>query len=268
AVYRYRHRKRLGMIRVAAQNPQMAELPLPEAESDTEEEYRRLVMALRADLTRRREEYESALREMRDDYTLWAHQIKTPIAALRLQLGEERQEEMIELQRIEDYVEMALTVQRLNGGDLMPQECDLDAVIKKSVRKHARMFIRKRLYLRYEPSGARAVTDEKWLAFILEQVLVNAIKYTEIGGITIAWKEDTLTVADTGIGIAAEDLPRVFERGYTGMNGRIDGRATGMGLYLCRRAARMLGHGLKIESEAGKGTRVSICFARPKLAVD
>ena len=265
----HHRRKRVRMIRTAARMPDMAELPLPVPESDAEEGYQQMISALREEQVRQREHYESTLRDMRDDYTLWAHQIKTPIAALRLQLGEDRQEELIELQRVEDYVEMALTVQRLSGGsDLTPRECDLDAAIRKTVRKYARLFIRKPLYHRYQPVTARAETDEKWLVFILGQVLINALKYTQNGGITITWADETLTVSDTGRGIAAEDLPRIFERGYTGMNGRADSGATGMGLYLSKRAADMLGHSLWVESAPGQGTRVRISFSRKALAMD
>ena len=269
AAYGYHQQKRVHMIGTAARMPDVAELPLPEPENDAEAGYQQLINALRTEYMNQKEDYESTLRDMRDDYTLWAHQIKTPIAALRLQLGEDRQEELIELQRIEDYVEMALTVQRLNGGsDLAPRECDLDAIIKKSARKYARLFIRKHLYLHYTPVNAQVVTDEKWLGFLLEQVLINALKYTEKGGITITWANDTLAVSDTGMGIAPEDLPRIFERGYTGMNGRLDSRATGMGLYLSKRAADMLGHSLCVEAALGQGTRVFIGFVRQELAVD
>ncbi len=104
------------------------------------------------------------------------------------------------------------------------------------------------------------VSDRKWLQFILEQIISNAVKYTSRGGVRITRDGDTLTVSDTGIGIRKEDLPRIFDRGYTGYNGRIDNRATGLGLYLCRRAASALLIELSVTSTVGVGTNVFIRF--------
>ena len=112
----------------------------------------------------------------------------------------------------------------------------------------------------------KVVTDEKWLSFVIEQLLSNALKYTASGGITISLEQPaTLCIRDTGIGIAAEDLPRVFEKGYTGYNGRSDKRASGIGLYLCRRICYNLGHAISIESEAGCGTVVKLDLAQKSL---
>ncbi len=115
--------------------------------------------------------------------------------------------------------------------------------------------------LSYEPTKIRVLTDEKWLLFILEQILSNAIKYTKRGSVAVYMddrEEKTLVIADTGIGIVAEDVPRVFEKGFTGYNGRYDKRSTGIGLYLCRRVLNRLSHTIRIESEPGQGTRVYI----------
>ena len=129
--------------------------------------------------------------------------------------------------------------------------------------------IRKKLRLVYEPVGRSALTDEKWLSFVLEQVLSNAIKYTSEGGVTIRLDEPlTLVVEDTGIGVAPEDLPRIFERGYTGLNGRADKSATGIGLYLCRAVMRKLGHEIAAESEPGRGTRIRLMLEAAKLEVE
>lgn len=105
----------------------------------------------------------------------------------------------------------------------------------------------------------RVLTDEKWLVFVLEQILSNALKYTKSGSIHIYLSPDapkTLVIEDTGIGIAPEDLPRIFEKGYTGCNGRADKRSTGIGLYLCRQIMEKLSHTIRIESEMGVGTKV------------
>ncbi len=264
------HRRR-NQLRLCRDNVNTGDLTLPAPRSRIEAEYQALARELTAENRRLREKNERTLREMRDDYTLWAHQIKTPIAALRLLLGEREdaaaREETLELMRIEEYVEMALSVQRLSGdsSDLCPKEYDLDAIVRKTVCKYSRLFICKRLNLHYEQLNVRVITDEKWLGFILEQVLMNALKYTEQGGIDITMEGDELIISDTGVGIAPEELPRVFERGYTGYNGREGEHATGMGLYLCRKAAKLLGHAIRIESVQGVGTRVRIGFQRERL---
>lgn len=173
-----------------------------------------------------------------------------------------------ELQRIEQYVEMVMCYLRLNtdSTDYVFRECSLDAVICQAVRRYASAFIRKKLQLCYEPTAARVVTDEKWLQFVLEQLLSNALKYTKEGAITITLEEPkTLCIQDTGIGIAPEDLPRICEKGYTGGNGRADKQASGIGLYLCSRICRNLGHRLTITSEPGVGTRVQLDLQQERL---
>ena len=119
----------------------------------------------------------------------------------------------------------------------LPANVELDDLIHQAVRKYAPLFIRRKIALQYEDVHCQILTDEKWLEFVLEQVLSNALKYTRKGKIKIYMDPQspkTLVIEDTGIGIAPEDLPRVFERGYTGYNGRTDKRSTGIGLYLCR----------------------------------
>ena len=166
-----------------------------------------------------------------------------------------------ELGRIERYVEMALVYLRLDSesSDYVIREFELDPFIRRSVKKFAGEFISKRLSLELEPSGASVVSDEKWLAFVVEQVLSNSLKYTREGSVRIYLAEPkTLCIRDTGIGIAPEDLPRIFDKGYTGLNGRADLRASGLGLYLCRRVCRKLGHGISAVSDPGKGTEIRI----------
>ena len=124
---------------------------------------------------------------------------------------------------------------------------------------YAKQFIRRRIRLDYKETGLTVLTDEKWLSFAIEQLLANALKYTREGGeIRIYAEGAALCIEDTGIGIAAEDLPRVFEKGYTGCNGRTDKKSTGIGLYLCRKILDKLGHGISIESEIGAGTKVKV----------
>lgn len=200
-------------------------------------------------------------------YTLWTHQIKTPIAAMRLILQEQDTQTSRDLQaelfKTEQYVEMALSYVRLGSDstDYVFRKYSLDSLVRQAVRKYASLFIQKKIKLHLEPLDIQAVTDEKWLTFALGQVLSNALKYTAKGSISIYGQSDkTLVIADTGIGIAPEDLPRIWEKGFTGCNGRKDQRATGIGLYLCKRILENLSHSIRVESRPGEGTKVYIGF--------
>lgn len=220
--------------------------------------------------------------EMSDYYTMWAHQIKTPIASLHLILQKEDNENArrmkMELLRIEQYVQMVLCYLRLDSDstDYQYKEYSLDDIIRPAIKKLAPQFIAKKLSLDYETIPDKILTDEKWLGFVVEQVLTNAVKYTKEGGVKIFYTgsadaqavDSALIIEDTGIGILPEDLPRIFEKGYTGCNGRMDRRASGIGLYLCRRICGKLGYRINAESEAGKGTRIIIKLGRESFDVD
>lgn len=218
---------------------------------------------------------EQKYRGMMDYYTIWVHQIKTPIAAMRLQLQgeafEQNQELLEELQRIEQYVEMVLTYLRLDAGatDYVLKDYDLDRIIKQAVRKYASQFIRKKIAIEYEPFFCKVLTDEKWLLFVMEQVISNALKYTRTGKVSITLERPKiLCIRDTGIGIAPEDLPRIFDKGFTGYNGRNDKKASGIGLYLCRRICNNLGHRISVDSRVDGGTVVRIYLDRQPLEVE
>ena len=204
-------------------------------------------------------------------YTTWVHQIKTPIASMRLRLQAEDSQLARalteDLFRIEQYVDMVLTYLRLGSDstDYVFKECELDGVIKGCLRKFAGQFIGKSLSLTYEGTEQRIVTDEKWLAFVLEQILSNALKYTAKGGITIEVSENqTLSIRDTGFGITPEDLPRIFEKGYTGFRGREDKRASGIGLFLCKKICDNLGVKIWAESKLGEGTALFLDLSQKK----
>ena len=197
--------------------------------------------------------------DMIDYYTAWVHQIKTPIAVMRLKLSEDTPEHhalRVELTRIEQYAEMALQYIRIGSGtnDLVIRECKLDDLIKASVRKLAPQFVEKKLKLTYDPIQEIVITDEKWFSCIMDQLLSNAVKYTNQGGITIELENGFLKVSDTGMGIASEDLPRIFEKGYTGINGRMSQHSSGLGLYLAKKASDLLTITLKAESKVGEGS--------------
>lgn len=280
--YGRRHRELFALqqsITVSLEN-------LPEPGEILEEDYQQLLGLLAEEKMRIWNTAVSEKRDLMEYYTMWVHQIKTPIAALKLLIEEEadipgeeeplgedreslqqqrekrRDEELQQLFAIEQYVNMALSYMRLGSEttDFVLRQTDLDEVIRMAVRRYARHFISKKIVLHYEETGARVLTDEKWLGFVIEQLLSNALKYTHEGSITIGMEEGRLTITDTEIGIRAEDLPRVCEKGYTGYNGHANQKSTGIGLYLCSTILKKLGHSFTITSQEGTGTRVMIGF--------
>ena len=260
-IFKYR-RKHIELERLHPGETPCAEY-LPRADSLTERDYQALVFREEEANRARKEAWDSARNDMNDYYAVWVHQIKAPIAVMHVMLQQEDTQENRELSaelfRIEQYAEMALYYIRLGEGasDLVIQEYELDNIVRKAVRKYAGQFIRRKIRLVYNGTDERVVTDEKWLSFIIEQLLSNAVKYTPEGGTVTISVDDRkqLSVTDTGIGISQEDLPRIFEKGYTGYNGRLDKKSTGIGLYLCKTAADKLGHRLRAQSEPGKGSR-------------
>lgn len=248
---------------------------LPQSDSIEETDYQEIVRLICEEHNKFRTDTDRKYSEMIDYYTVWAHQIKTPIASMRLHLQNEdtplSRTLSADLLRIEQYVEMVLTFLRLDSSstDYVIKEYDLDAVIRQAVKKFAGDFISRKLHLVYEPLNTTVLTDEKWLLFVIEQVLSNALKYTPSGSIEITLKPDKkLCIRDTGIGIAPEDLPRIFENGFTGYNGRADKKASGIGLYLCRRICTNLGHTITAESKVDEGTVITIDLSCTKLEVE
>lgn len=267
------------------------EVVLPEGKDAYEELYQEMIEDL--DLQRREEaaSYARNQSEMREYYAMWVHQIKTPIAAMRLlqQVQRNRLEEgdvitsgaeetdslqvQAELEKelfdIEQYVNMALQYQRVNtpGNDYVLEKLRLDDIVREVIHKYAGLMVRAHIPLQYEGTDVMVTTDAKWVAFALEQILSNAIKYSRAGQqivIETVPEEDVdyLKIADHGIGIRAEDLSRVFEKGYTGYNGHADKKSTGIGLYLCRLVLTKLGHTIRMESVQGEGTTVWIGFQK------
>ena len=307
----FRYSSKVKALSNALKRPVEEQAQLPEATDDVEMLYHRLLE--NQSIARSESESSAAIRQsqMRDYYSMWVHQIKTPISAMKLLLEAEREElgQLIcddeqsqchigdmtggnigaaglnaalkqqavltelsdnmdsfedELFRIEEYVSMALQYQRVSSteNDFVLEKVSVDGVIRDTIKKYAKIMIRRHIGINYSGTGQVVYTDGKWLAFMLEQILSNAIKYTPHGVVTIETAEEKdrffITIKDTGIGIKAEDLPRVFEKGYTGYNGHADKKATGIGLYLCRQMADKLGHTIRMESEIGKGTKVWI----------
>lgn len=249
---------------------------LPEAASYQESLYQEMVCEAEEERRRLISELDEKNRDMADYYAMWSHQIKTPIAAMRLLLQEEKQP-LEELFKIEQYTEMVLHYARLEGpsSDFLIKEQDVCEIIKQALKKYSILFIGSGLSFAMEPFSCRAVSDEKWLSFVVEQVLSNALKYTPCGSIRIYGldkerkkteeRADFVVIEDEGIGIRKEDLPRIFERGFTGSNGRMDKRSTGIGLYLCKQVFDKLSHTIEAESEEGKGTRIILGFVQKEI---
>lgn len=240
-----------------------------------EKDYQEIIRKLKEEEAYSRQKTTSDYNNMVEYYTVWAHQIKTPIASMRLQIQSEDTESarklIGDLNRIEAYVEMVLTFLRLDSDstDYLIKEYDLDEIIRPAIRKFSREFILKKLKLEYEPIEFKTITDSKWLSFIIEQVISNAVKYTSEGYVRIYMSEPgILCIEDTGVGISEEDLPRIFENGYTGFNGREDKRASGIGLYLCKRISDNLGHKIYAESKVGEGTKIFLDMRAKKLEVE
>ncbi len=270
----YRKHKRLVEITSYAD---MTLENLPESANLLEQDYQQVIRQVFLAKGRMESELSIKYRNMMEYYTMWAHQIKTPIAAMRLLLQSEacpQQEELLEqLFRTEQYVEMVLQYMRTESGgkDLMIRQYSLERIVRQAVRKYAKSFIRKKIALDFSNLDGTVVTDEKWLTFVIEQILSNALKYTKKGRISIYMAPEgsrTLVIEDTGIGIAPEDLPRIFENGFTGYNGRSDKKSTGIGLYLCKNVMGRLSHTISIESELGKGTRVRLGLEHVPIEVE
>lgn len=238
---------------------------LPSPYGLIEKDYTALIKLIHDDKLSLLSAKDKSMSDMIEYYTLWAHQIKTPIAAMRLLIQSDSNKDNAELkdqlQKIEQYVEMVLSYLRLDSDttDFVLKKYDIFDIVKQSVRKYAHLFIKKKINLNMEETSLTALTDEKWLSFVIDQILSNSLKYTKEGFISIYFEnENTLVIKDTGIGISEEDLPRVFEKGFTGYNGRYDKKSTGIGLYLCKRILLKLGHTISINSRITEGTEVRI----------
>ena len=276
----WRYQARIKTIGEAFRNMPYELGSLPAPLDIPEEKYQEEVRMLGERLVLQENDSRRSRQEMLDFYSLWAHQIKTPLAAMNLLLQSEEaredkdakifQEMRMELFKTGQYVDMVLSYLRAEdmSSDLLLKEYSLDEIVRQAVRKYSAMFILKKIRLEYEPCKEMVLTDEKWLLFVLEQLLSNALKYTEKGFIRIRMEQGSpavVLIEDSGIGIQAEDLPRVFEKGFTGYNGRQDKKSTGIGLYLCRMICEKLNHTVTITSNPGKGTAVRLDLTRKEM---
>ena len=237
---------------------------LPQASDLLEKDYQELLRILYANKIELISQADRKQTEMTEYLTMWAHQIKTPIAAMQLLLQAQRDTELTtELFKTEQYVDMIMQYFRMDyiNQDLSLQYYDLSDIIKQVLRKYSKLFILKKISLNFKEPNCKVLTDEKWLTFVIEQILSNALKYTQEGSISIYMEQgadSVLVIEDTGIGIQEEDLPRIMEKGFTGFNGRMDKKSTGIGLYLCHSILKKLSHTIEITSKVGTGTKVKI----------
>ena len=243
---------------------------LPEPINALEADYVRCLQELGSAYDTIKKQLDTARNDSLEYYTLWVHQIKTPIAGLSLVLqnmdGDTAGVIKQELFKIEQYADLALRYVKLTdiSSDLVIERCFLEDIVSASVKKYAILFVYQKLSLDMVPTDRKVMSDKRWLGFILEQILSNAIKYTYAGGVKIYLQNDKLVIEDTGIGIRAEDLPRIFMKGYTGCNGRLDNRASGIGLYLAKKAADALGITITVDSKVGMGTKVTLAFPQAR----
>lgn len=239
---------------------------LPKSLDIRVEYYQKIIERLHNEVERLKIEDNKKMEDLADYYSMWIHQIKTPIAAMNFLLDNEETDVKVfkqELFKIERYVEMVLTYIRLGSetSDYVITSIDLDEVVRENIKKYATLFINKKIKLNYVSHETYVISDKKWLGFAFEQLLSNAIKYTKSGGeISINISESELIIEDNGIGIYEEDLPRIFEQSFTGLNGRYEKKSSGLGLYLCKKTLDKLQHKIEITSEINKGTKVEVTF--------
>lgn len=249
-----------------------ADLPdeLPAAQSPQEQAYQALLLALHTDRQKLKSNMNARYHDMTEYYTVWAHQIKTPIAAIRLALQNEdtplSRRLTGEVGRVEQYVQMALTYLRLgsDSSDYVIRSCALDDIVRPAVRRFAGEFIQRKIQLNYQMLNYTVITDEKWLGFVVEQVLSNALKYTPQGSVSIYMEpEGVLCIRDTGIGIAPEDQARVFERFYRADKSRSkESGGTGLGLSIVKHAVQYHHGSIDLKSNPGEGTTIKVTFPK------
>ena len=246
-----------------------------EAKSPLERVLVEKLEAREMELYQQRSDSERKLTDLLDYYTLWVHQIKTPIAASQLLVAEVadrqlKQQLEQEIFKIDSYTNLVLQYLRLESfhDDLVLKRVQIEDLVKEIIRKYALFFIQKGLNVNLHDLDKEIVTDKKWLLVVIEQIISNSLKYTKEGGLEIYMEGQELCIKDTGIGIKNSDVLRVFERGFSGYNGRLTQQSSGLGLYLSKKISEELGHQIRIESEVGTGTTVRIKFSDMNLIIE
>lgn len=208
-------------------------------------------------------------KDIQDYFLLWVHQMKTPITVSKLllqkQLMEDDEEKLrVQMMYIEQYTDMAINYLKLmkTNTDMDITRLRLSDVVKAVVKKHSLLFVRKGISFEMDSCDEEVISDTKWLGILIEQLLSNALKYTEKGKIKFYFEkeEGVLFIEDTGIGIRSEDIPKIFDKGYSGYNGRLNEKSSGLGLFLAGEIAKRLKLTISVESEVGKGSRFGLRF--------
>ncbi|BAK81505.1 sensor histidine kinase [Candidatus Arthromitus sp. SFB-rat-Yit] len=237
---------------------------MPSIECIEDSDYQEVIESLKSEVSQLNASTSERYKNLMEYYTLWVHQIKIPITSMQLTLQNEdtliSRKLSSDLSQISQYVEMVLAFMKLESdyNDYVFRKHNVGDIIKHSIARFASEFIDRKIRIEYDAIERIIVTDEKWFSFVIDQLLSNALKYTRKGSIKIYIKGAILCIEDTGIGIAPEDLSRIFEKGYTGYNGRIYKKASGIGLYLCKRICNNLEIDIYVTSELYKGTIVHI----------
>lgn len=261
-----RYRRSRRHMEQLAQHTELLPRELPDPIDGLTADYDAVIHALTQENERLKTQNHLQQEEQKEYYTLWVHQIKTPISAMRLLLEEQDDERTKllkqELFKVDQYADLALKFIKLGdiSADLVIERCDLNEIARAAVKKYSLLFVYSKLSVKIDTLRKEIPCDSMWLEFILCQLISNSIKYTRAGGVRIYMDGSALVLEDTGIGIRKEDLPRIFEKGYTGYNGRMDTRASGIGLYLVKRATDALGIHIEVISELGRGTSVRLRF--------
>lgn len=253
-----------GIIKTLGEYPP----DLPKPENRTQEQYIEVIGLLYKMLSERTLILQESYNEQNEYYTTWVHQMKTPLFAMRLLLesdksvsGDTRLLLLQEIFKTEQYTEMALHYVKARelSANMLIDKYNLLDLVRRSVKKYAALFILKKLSAEIdEKLDFEIYTDAKWFSFIIEQLLSNAIKYTADGGVRLYADDKTLVISDSGIGILAADAERIFEKGYTGYNGRENKQSSGIGLYLVQKIARQLSVEISVSSAVGEGTQVFV----------
>ena len=218
------------------------------------------------------ENLKSEMLNQKDDlnayFLMWLHQIKTPMTVSKLLL--EKPDDTtntklkMQLMYIEQYINMAMNYLKMidHSTDMDITEVNLDDIIKNLLKKYSLLFIHNHISLEYQSNLTYVISDSQWLTILIEQILSNALKYTENGKIAIQYLEEkhALEIRDTGIGIRSEDIPKIFDRGYSGFNGRMNEKSSGLGLYLARKISERLNIQIEVESKLSKGSIFRLVF--------
>ncbi len=236
-----------------------------------------ILKTLSKDMNERVKYFKDEQLEYREYIETWVHEIKTPISSTKLILenDDSKLSERVnyEIRKVENYIDQVLYYARSSdvSKDYIIKEFDLRAVVMKSIKSNSRDFINKKIKLELKEVSGKIFSDAKWIEFIINQVIVNAIKFSEANkGVVEIYSEEyenniVLTIKDNGVGISDKDIDRVFEKGFTGENGRRFGKSTGIGLYLCKKLCRKLGLGITITSKVNEGTKVNIVFPKGRF---